>query len=105
MELLADGAVGRLVFNSRYGLTALPVALVIDGASLVLGTWDPIFDEDLRTGIEHADYQVAVDESRNATARPDCEISAQGAPVRTLVIAAREDIEVARQTRAVIAEN
>ena len=61
MELLADGAVGRLVFNSRYGLTALPVALVIDGASLVLGTWDPIFDEDLRTGIEHADYQVAVE--------------------------------------------
>jgi len=48
---------------------------------------------------------VAVDESRNAAARPDCDISAQGAPVRTLVIAAREDIEVARQTRAVIAEN
>jgi len=61
MELLADGAVGRLVFNSRYGLTALPVALVIDGASVVLGTWDPVFDEDLRTGIEHADYQVAVE--------------------------------------------
>ena len=61
MELLADGRVGRLVFNSRYGLTALPVALVIDGASVVLGTWDPVFDEDLRTGIEHADYQVAVE--------------------------------------------
>lgn len=61
MELLADGGVGRLVFNSRYGLTALPVVLVIDRASLVLGTWDPVFDEDLRTGIEHADYQVAVE--------------------------------------------
>jgi acetate kinase len=48
---------------------------------------------------------VAVDESRNATARPDCDVSAQGAPVRTLVIAAREDIEIARQTRAVIAGN
>jgi acetate kinase len=48
---------------------------------------------------------VAVDESRNAAARPDCDISGQGAPVRTLVITAREDIEVARQTRAVIAEN
>jgi acetate kinase len=48
---------------------------------------------------------VAVDESRNAAARPDCDISARGAPVRTLVIAAREDIEVARQTRAVIAAN
>ncbi len=46
---------------------------------------------------------VAVDEGRNATARPDCDISAPGAAVRTLVIAAREDIEIARQTRAALA--
>jgi acetate kinase len=46
---------------------------------------------------------VAVDESRNATARADCDISAPGAAVRTLVIAAREDIEIARQTRAALA--
>jgi hypothetical protein len=61
MELLADGGMGRLVFNSRYGLTALPVAYKIDGGSIVLGTWDPVFDEDLRTGIAYADYQVAVE--------------------------------------------
>ena len=48
---------------------------------------------------------VAVDESHNATARPDCDISAPGAAVRTLVITAREDIEIARQTRAVLAES
>src|SRR5215472_16622700 len=46
---------------------------------------------------------VAVDESRNATAQPDCDISVPGAAARTLVIAAREDIEIARQTRAVLA--
>jgi len=46
---------------------------------------------------------VAVDESRNATAQPDCDISVPGAAVRTLVIAAREDIEIARQTRAALA--
>ena len=46
---------------------------------------------------------VAVDESRNAVARPDCDVSAPGAAVRTLVIAAREDIEIARQTRAALA--
>jgi hypothetical protein len=70
MQLLADAGVGRLVFNSRYGLTALPVVLVIDGEALVLGTWDPVFDEDLRTGIEHADYQVAVEADQiNADAR------------------------------------
>ena len=61
MKRLAEGGMGRLIFNSRYGLTALPVVLVIDGGSLVLGTWHPVFDEDLRTGIEHADYQVAVE--------------------------------------------
>jgi nitroimidazol reductase NimA-like FMN-containing flavoprotein (pyridoxamine 5'-phosphate oxidase superfamily) len=61
MKLLANGGVGRLVFSSRYGPTALPVAYKIDAGSLVLGTWDPVFDEDLRTGIEHADYQVAVE--------------------------------------------
>jgi nitroimidazol reductase NimA-like FMN-containing flavoprotein (pyridoxamine 5'-phosphate oxidase superfamily) len=61
MELLARGDTGRLVFNSRYGPTALPVVYKIDGRSLVLGTWDPVFDEDLRTGIEHADYHVAVE--------------------------------------------
>jgi acetate kinase len=48
---------------------------------------------------------VAVDEGRNATAQSDCDISAPGAAVRTLVITAREDIEIARQTRAVLAEN
>jgi len=48
---------------------------------------------------------VAVDEGRNATAQPDCDISAPGAAVRTLVITAREDIEIARQTRAVLAGN
>jgi len=61
MELLATGRVGRLVFTSRYGPTALPVVYKIDAGSLVLGTWNPVFDEDLRTGIAHADYHVAVE--------------------------------------------
>jgi Pyridoxamine 5'-phosphate oxidase len=61
-ELLATGRVGRLVYNNRYGLTALPVAYIIDERSIVLGTWDPVlFDEDLRTGIAEAEYQVAVE--------------------------------------------
>jgi hypothetical protein len=62
MELLANGGLGRLVYTSRYGPTALPVMYKIDGGSIVLGTWDPVlFDEDLRTGIAHAEYQVAVE--------------------------------------------
>jgi acetate kinase len=46
---------------------------------------------------------IAVDPGRNVAAQPDCDISAPGAAVRTLVIAAREDIEIARQSRTVLA--
>jgi len=62
MQLLANGGLGRLVYNNRYGPAALPVTYRIDGESIVLGTWDPaLFDEDLRTGIAHAEYEVAVE--------------------------------------------
>jgi nitroimidazol reductase NimA-like FMN-containing flavoprotein (pyridoxamine 5'-phosphate oxidase superfamily) len=62
MELLASGGLGRLVYNGPGGPTALPIVYKIDAGSIVLGTWDPVlFDEDLRTGIAHAEYQVAVE--------------------------------------------
>src|SRR5690348_9277472 len=81
MELLASGGVGRLVFTSRYGPTALPVVYRIDGESIVLGTWDPaVFDEDLRTGIAHADYQVALEADQiDPEARAGWFVLAQGA--------------------------
>jgi acetate kinase len=46
---------------------------------------------------------VSVDRARNAGSQADREIGAQGAPVRTLVLTAREDIEIARQVRATLA--
>ena len=62
IELLATGKLARLVYDSRYGPMALPVTYRIDEGSIVVGTWDPVlFDEDLRTGIEDAEYQVAVE--------------------------------------------
>jgi acetate kinase len=45
---------------------------------------------------------VAIDPERN-DAMADADISAAGAAVRTLVITAREDLEIARQARAVLA--
>jgi acetate kinase len=45
---------------------------------------------------------VALDGARNAGARGDAEIGAEGAPVRTLVMSAREDVEIARQVRALL---
>jgi acetate kinase len=45
---------------------------------------------------------AAIDDRLNATARLDCEISAPGAAVRVLAIRAREDLEIAAQTRRVM---
>ena len=46
---------------------------------------------------------VAVDPALDAAARPDADVSAPLATVSTLVIEAREDVEMARQARAVLA--
>lgn len=45
---------------------------------------------------------VAVDEERNATAVPDAEVTAEAATVRCLVIAAREDLQMAHEARQVL---
>lgn len=45
---------------------------------------------------------VAADAAANARARPDAEITAPGAGVRTLVIRAREDLQIAREVRRLI---
>jgi acetate kinase len=46
---------------------------------------------------------VAIDAPRDAVAQADTDVSASGASVRTLVVAAREDVEMGRQGRAVLA--
>jgi acetate kinase len=46
---------------------------------------------------------VEVDPEVNEDARPDGEIGAPGAAVRTLVVAAREDLEIAHEVRRVLA--
>jgi len=45
---------------------------------------------------------VALDQDRNASAAADADISAGGAGVRTLVLTAREDLEIARDARSVL---
>ena len=46
---------------------------------------------------------VAIDEARNASTTWDGEITARGAAVRTLVLTAREDVEMATQVRRLLA--
>jgi acetate kinase len=45
---------------------------------------------------------IELDRGRNMSARPDAEIGAEDAAVRTLVVAAREDLEIAREVRHIL---
>jgi nitroimidazol reductase NimA-like FMN-containing flavoprotein (pyridoxamine 5'-phosphate oxidase superfamily) len=58
-ELLSAGRIGRLVYNSRYGPVALPSEYKMHGGSIIFRTYQATFtEEDLRTGIAYAEYQV-----------------------------------------------
>jgi len=60
LRLIAAGGIGRLVFAGRFDLTVLPVNYKWhDGAILFRTTQNGATDEDLRTGIENAEYRVA----------------------------------------------
>ena len=60
LRLIAPGGIGRLVFAGRFDLTVLPVNYKIhDGAILFRTAQDGNTEEDLRTGIAHAEYRVA----------------------------------------------
>ncbi len=60
LKLIAPGGIGRLVFAGRFDLTVLPVNYVLhDGSILFRTTQHGATDEDLRTGIAHAEYRVA----------------------------------------------
>jgi nitroimidazol reductase NimA-like FMN-containing flavoprotein (pyridoxamine 5'-phosphate oxidase superfamily) len=60
VRLISPGGIGRLVFAGRFDLTVLPVNYVLhDGAILFRTAEAGSTDEDLRTGIEHAEYRVA----------------------------------------------
>lgn len=75
----AMGGVDALAFTGGVGEHAAPVRESATGGLAFLG--------------------VAIDRERNAQAVPDVEISGADARVRTVVIAAREDLEMARQVR------
>ncbi len=55
-----------------------------------------------RVAADLAYLGVALDPAANAAAHGDAEIGAVGAPVRALVIGAREDLEIVREVRAVL---
>ena len=70
LRLISPGGIGRLAFTGRYGLTVFPVNYKLhDGAVVFRTAQDSPTGEDLRTGIAHAEYEVAfeIDEINPAT--------------------------------------
>jgi nitroimidazol reductase NimA-like FMN-containing flavoprotein (pyridoxamine 5'-phosphate oxidase superfamily) len=70
LRLISPGGIGRLAYTGRYGLTVFPVNYKLHDGSIMFRTspGSPT-DEDLRTGIAHAEYEVAfeIDEIDPAT--------------------------------------
>lgn len=59
-RLIAPGGIGRLVFAGSYDLTVLPVNYQMRGGVILFRTAeDSTTQEDLRTGIAHAEFRVA----------------------------------------------
>jgi nitroimidazol reductase NimA-like FMN-containing flavoprotein (pyridoxamine 5'-phosphate oxidase superfamily) len=60
LQLLGAGRLGRLAYTGRFGPTVLPVLYKLHERSIVFHTLQDTFtEEDLRTGIAHAEYRVA----------------------------------------------
>jgi nitroimidazol reductase NimA-like FMN-containing flavoprotein (pyridoxamine 5'-phosphate oxidase superfamily) len=80
LRLITPGGIGRIAYTGRYGPTVLPVNYRMHEGSIVFRTVeDGPTDEDLRTGIAHADYKVAfeIDEFDTA-AREGWSVLVQG---------------------------
>jgi acetate kinase len=72
-------------------------ALVFTGG---IGEHQPVVRAEAAGGLTF--LGVAIDPARNDATSSDGEISAAGAAVRTLVVTAREDVEIAQQTRSLL---
>ena len=60
LSLISGGGIGRIAYASRFGPAVLPVNYALrDGAVVFRTAANGPVDEDLRTGIDGADYKVA----------------------------------------------
>ena len=60
LQLISPGGIGRLAYTSRYGPTVLPVNYKLHEGTIVFRTvHDSPTDQDLRTGIQGAEFKVA----------------------------------------------
>jgi nitroimidazol reductase NimA-like FMN-containing flavoprotein (pyridoxamine 5'-phosphate oxidase superfamily) len=60
LSLISGGGIGRIAYASRFGPAVLPVNYALrDGAVVFRTAANGPLDEDLRTGIDGAEYKVA----------------------------------------------
>jgi acetate kinase len=87
----------------RAGIAAMAAALNgLDALVFTGGVGEHAGEVRARAARGLAFLGVAIDTDRNRTAAGDTEIGAPGAVVHTLVLTAREDLEISRQVRAVL---
>lgn len=80
LRLVSTQVIGRLAFVGSYDLTVQPVNYrLVDGVILFRTAQDSLTGEDLRTGIEHAEYKVAFEvDSFDEQAREGWSVLIQG---------------------------
>jgi acetate kinase len=96
-------AVGVYLHRLRAGVAAMVAAMGgLDGLVFTGGVGERSAPVRWRAAQGLGYLGVALDEAANRTAQPDRELSAPGAAVRTFVVEAREDLEIARGVRQVL---
>ncbi len=103
----AASVLGRDVYVHRLRGRIASMAAAMGGLDVVLFTGGvgenaPEIRERAADGLGF--LGIALDAARNAEAEPDAEIGAAGSTVRVLVIRSREDLEIAHEVRAVLAD-
>lgn len=94
------------VHRLRAGIAAMAVAL--DGVDVLVftgGVGEHAAALRARTTAGLSLLGIALDAERNAASSGDADIAASGASVRTLVITAREDLQIAREVRGLLNSN
>lgn len=87
----------------RAGIAAMAAALEgIDVLVFTAGIGEHSVEVRSETAAGLGFLGVAIDERRNAALEHEGDVGADGAAVRTVVVAAREDLEIVRQVRAVV---
>jgi acetate kinase len=101
----ADAALAVQVYQHRLRREIAAMAAAMNGLDVLvftggIGEHQPVVRAEAAGGLGF--LGVRIDAGRNA-ATADADISADGSAVRVLVVTAREDVEIARQARALLA--